>query len=83
MVIRWQRSHSEDIVAEVRANSDGQWWSSTWRRTLPATVLCAKTSRRSRQAACALADALARKTFDHTCDVTACGDWQRQESCLG
>ncbi len=70
----WQRSHGSEIIAEVIADARG-WRPSTWKKSQPTGVVLAKTPRVSRQAACAKADELARRAFDHACDATTCGDW--------
>jgi hypothetical protein len=71
----WQRSHGPDIVSEVQADGRGRWTASTWLRHNPTVVVRTPKASESRDSACAKADALARKTFDHTCDLKPCGAW--------
>ena len=78
-ILTWQRSHGADLVAEARTDQRGIWWPTAWRRSQPDVVIRTKTGRPSRQAACARADALARETFNHLCQVTTCGEWHRVE----
>ena len=71
----WRRQHGTTIVAEVRANGRAAWSASVWLESTATVAVRAPKPFESRDAACAKADALTRKVFDHTCDTPACGDW--------
>jgi hypothetical protein len=70
----WRRHHGTDIIAEVRADGRGAWSATVWRQSNPTVAVRTPRQLESRKAACAKADALSRKTFDHVCDTT-CDDW--------
>ena len=71
----WRRHHGADIVAEVRADGRGAWSAAVWLQRNPTVAVRTLKQPESRAAACAKADALARKTFDHACETATCGDW--------
>jgi hypothetical protein len=71
----WQRAHGPDIVCEIQADGRGQWSAAVWLRSNPTVAVRTPKVSESRDSACAKADALARKTFDHVCDANVCGNW--------
>jgi hypothetical protein len=71
----WERSHGADIVAEAAGNGRGKWGARAWLRSNATVVVRSQKFFESRDSAFAKADALARKSFDHVCDVNICGDW--------
>jgi hypothetical protein len=82
--LAWRRHHGDDIVAYVTFDGRGLWSVATSSRSSP-TVKRRAAKLQSWDAACAKADALARRAFAHTC-LSTCGDWlavledARQES---
>jgi hypothetical protein len=79
MAVIWRREHGSDIFAEVSAaDGDGRWQAVAFRPSeLPTVVRSSKRSAATRQAACAAADDLARRSFAHRCDFVTCSDWRR------
>lgn len=73
--LTWRRSHGPDIVTEVATDGRGYWLASTWLIANPTVRITVRQATVARTSACAKADALARKTFDHVCDLSRCGDW--------
>jgi hypothetical protein len=71
----WQRAHGPDIVTEVAADHNGFWVARAFLRSDPTCVVRTPKPLNSIHSACAKADALARMTFIHVCDVPACGNW--------
>jgi hypothetical protein len=71
----WRRHHGNAIIAEVRADGRGAWSAAVWLRINPTVAICTPKQLESRESACAKADALTRRTFDHTCETATCGNW--------
>jgi hypothetical protein len=71
--LAWRRHHGHDIVAAVTIDGRGLWSVATSRQSNP-TVIIRTAKLQSWDAACAKADALARRAFAHSCQAT-CGDW--------
>jgi hypothetical protein len=77
----YRRTHSPDIIAEAATSeSDVRWRASAWRVSDLTTLVRSPRGFEARRAACAVADALARKTFAHKCDFSTCSDWRRFDS---
>ncbi len=69
----WKRVH-RDIVAEVHEDDRGAWRSRVWLSVNPTVTVSNQRELGNLSSAQEKADALARKTFDHSCDG-ACGAW--------
>jgi hypothetical protein len=61
----------------------GTWRPSTWLVTDPTIVVGGPAGFVLLQSAQAKADALARKTFNHKCDIDTCGVWHPLPSAPG
>jgi hypothetical protein len=73
--IAWQRHHGTDVVAEIRGDDRDRSRASTGLRRNPTVIVRVSKPVELRSSACAKADALARKTFDHVCGLDACAEW--------
>jgi hypothetical protein len=71
----WRRLHGHDIVAEATIDGCGLWSAATSRQSNPTVIVRTAKQLHSWDAACAKADALARRTFEHICEMATCGDW--------
>ena len=73
---QWRRHHGPDIVAQV-APLEGldAWQASTCLASNPSVSVTSPRKIASLSSAQGIADHLARKTFDHTCDLQTCGEW--------
>jgi hypothetical protein len=71
----WERSHGGEIIAGAESDGRGNWSASAWLRSNTTVVVRSPKSYESRDSAFAKADALARKTFKHVCDLNVCGEW--------
>jgi hypothetical protein len=80
----WQRQHGPDILSQVESVEQmGTWRPSVWLVKDPAVVVSAPAGLTQLQAAQARADALARKTFNHRCNMDTCGVWLQLPSAQG
>jgi hypothetical protein len=72
----WRRQHGPDVVAEVTSlDGLGRWHASAWFVNNRTEAVRSQRRILELMSAQAMADHLARRTFDHTCDRHACGDW--------
>jgi hypothetical protein len=72
----WRRQHGADIVSQVGpAKSRGRWKASAWRTSQPDEIVSTIRPIARLMSAQAKADGLARRRFNHVCDVLHCGIW--------
>jgi hypothetical protein len=72
----WRRHHGSEIVAQVAPVAGfSTWHASAWSISHPARIVRRLGQFDVLMSAQAAADHLARRTFDHTCDLDTCGDW--------
>jgi hypothetical protein len=75
----WRRQHGPDIVCQAEpVEGIGTWRASTWLVANPAVRIALPTALKRLESAQAKADALARDTFGHTCQIETCGHWLPQ-----
>jgi hypothetical protein len=74
----WRRFHGTNIVTQV-ASIDGagvaRLEASTWLASDPTVLMLVPRRFVDLARAQSEADAFARKSFDHWCDVSTCGEW--------
>jgi hypothetical protein len=72
----WRRQHGPDILAQV-VPTEGLdvWEASASLVSNPSVFVRSPRKIETLTSAQAVADHLARKTFDHTCYHHVCGDW--------
>jgi len=73
----WRRQHGPEFTSQVEPLEGADTWRISVCLTADPdqTIITAATSIRVLHSAQAKADALARKTFDHTCAAETCGVW--------
>ena len=73
---KWRRTHGTDIVSTVHSvDGFGSWRVSVSLDVNPSVAVILPTTVALLHSAQAKADALARRTFDHTCGSGTCGEW--------
>jgi hypothetical protein len=72
----WRRRHGPHIVSQVEPIEGlGIWSASAWLTSNPTVIVRTQRPLHLLTAAHAKADALARITFDHCCDIDTCSEW--------
>jgi hypothetical protein len=71
----WRRAHGPDIIAAVSDDEFGRWFAAAFRVSSPSGLVSTPEEFNHVWSAQVEADALACKTFDHTCS-SDCGDWR-------
>jgi uncharacterized membrane protein len=75
----WRRKHGPDTVCQAKpVDGIGTWRVSAWLVSNATVAVTLPTAVKMLEFAHAKADALARNTFGHTCEVETCGQWLPQ-----